>query len=275
MGWRGGVRVSRPQGRGVDAGAPLAGGAVYRVLRRETRRAQRVRESARSSRPCLWPGKRGRPEAYEASTKLGSYSDTLSSGDNSPRALCANRGEAPMHACANRRRRPRPAARRVCAEDRRFARGGDPLGQRRPRCAGIGGGSSRGRACRGASVERSEQRRVALGARRLSRGAVLGAVLRWSSQATEPQEHAAPWRTGEDHKLPRRGLGARVARQPPQRTRAGAARGPAGRHGSDVQHQGRARGRPSEGGLWTARQPRDDGRPVIPVEASSVEVKRL
>ncbi|EOD36510.1 hypothetical protein EMIHUDRAFT_110170 [Emiliania huxleyi CCMP1516] len=36
--------------------------------------------------------KRGRPEAYEASTKLGSYSDTLSSGDNLPRALCANRG---------------------------------------------------------------------------------------------------------------------------------------------------------------------------------------
>ena len=198
MGWRGGVRVSRPQGRGVDAGAPLAGGAVYRVLRRETRRAQRVRESARSSRPCLWPGKRGRPEAYEASTKLGSYSDTLSSGDNSPRALCANRGEAPMHACANRWRRPRPAARRVCAEDRRFARGGDPLGQRRPRCAGIGGGSSGRRACRGASIERSEPPSdvtVALGARRLSRVA----VLRWSSRATESQEHAAPWRRGVDH----------------------------------------------------------------------------
>ena len=72
---------------------------------------------------------------------------------------------------------------------------------------------------------------------------------------------ARAWAHGRK-KLPRRELGARVARQPPQRTRAGAARGPAGRHGSDVQHQGRARGRPSEGGLWTARQPRDDGRPV-------------
>ena len=165
MGWRGCVRASRPQGQGADADAPLAGGAVYRVLRRETRRAQRVRDSARSSRRCLWPGKRGRPEAYEASTTLGSYSDTLSSGDNPPRARCANRSEAPMHACVNRRRRPWPAARRVCADVRRFARGGDPVGQRRPRCKGIGGGSSGRRACRGASVERSEpptKRHVAL-----------------------------------------------------------------------------------------------------------------
>ena len=177
------MRVSRPRVVGLTPRLPLQVVLCIECCgaRHGPRRAQRVRESARSSRPRLWPGKRGTPEAYEASTKLGSYSDTLSSGDNSPRALCANRGEAPMHACANRWRRPRPAARRVCAEDRRFARGGDPLGQWCPRCAGIGGGSSRGRACRGASVERSEQRRVALGARRLSRGA----VLRWSSQATE------------------------------------------------------------------------------------------